>query len=294
MEWLSRGGGVRCGKAALTAAGVLALVLFASGCGRRGRAPAAVSQISVAGSTSVTPFAEQLAESFMSRHPGLHVNVQGIGSSAGIQATESGAADVGMSSRPLRSEEAEQLLAVPMALDALAIIVHPSNPVRNLTRAQIRDIFAGRIVRWSTVGGLDRPVILVNREAGSGTRGAFEELVMGEDKAHLSFRAIRQGSNGAVRAVVESNPDAIGYISLGVVSPRVRVLAVDGVLPTPENVTRGRYRLVRPFLFVLRRGSPPSPLAREYLEYVLSDEGQRRLAQAGLVATPSRALPWKL
>lgn len=251
------------------------------------------TRITVAGSTSVTPFAEMLAEEFMRRHPGVQVNVQGIGSSAGIQATEVGAADVGMSSRELTEAEKKNLVPITIALDALAVIVHPSNPVRNLTLEQVRRVFAGEVDNWHALGGRNAQITLVNREAGSGTRGAFEELVMGKDGPPLSYRAIRQGSNGAVRAVVEGDPNAIGYISLGIVSPKVRPVAVDGVEPTAENVCHGRYRLVRPFLFVLRRNTRPPKLARDYIAYVLSPEGQEILRHAGLVGAPKEDLPWK-
>jgi len=274
----------------LLAAAVGALAAL-SGCSRtRGEQ---ATQITAAGSTSVTPFAEQLAEEFMRKHPGSHVNIQGIGSSAGIQATETGAADVGMSSRELKEDEIAKLVPVTIALDALAIIVHPSNPVEDVTLDQVRRIFAGEIRDWSEVGGKAAPMTLVNREAGSGTRGAFEELVMGKHGPPVSPNSIRQGSNGAVRAVVEGDPNAIGYISLGIVSPQVRALRIDGVAPTPERVEAGRYRLVRPFLFVVARGTDPAQLTRDYLDYILSDEGQHSLAHAGLIPTPDRETPWK-
>lgn len=268
----------------------LALSMF-SGCSRtRGQE---TTQITAAGSTSVTPFAEQLAEEFMRAHPGVHVNIQGIGSTAGIHAVQTGAADIGMSSRDLLQEEERTLEPIVMALDALAIIVHPSNTVRNLTLEQIRRIFAGEIRDWSEVGGPAAPITLVNREAGSGTRGAFEELVMGKNGPPLSYRSIRQGSNGAVRAVVEGDPRAIGYISLGIVNSRVRTIAVDGVLPTAESVEAGRYRLVRPFLMVVARGGELPKLSRDYIAYVLGDEGQRSLASIGLIPAPRKETPWK-
>ncbi len=273
--------------------GALALLFLGAlaGCSRGGNSTA--TQITVAGSTSVTPFAEQLAEEFMRQHRGQQVNIQGIGSSAGIQATQTGAADIGMSSRALQTDELAELEPIVIALDALAVIVHPDNPVENLTLEQVRRVFAGEIANWRELGGPDAPITLVNREAGSGTRGAFEELVMGKGGPPLSYRAIRQGSNGSVRAVVEGDPVAIGYISLGVVSPQVRALRIDGVEASAANVSAGRYKLVRPFLFVTRRGGTPGPLATAYLEYVLGEEGQRRLAQAGLVPAPRKDTRWK-
>lgn len=277
------------------AAGALCVLagalLLLSGCKRGGTG--AVTQITVAGSTSVTPFAEQLAEEFMRLHPGQHVNIQGIGSSAGIQATQSGASDIGMSSRELKEDEAQVLVPITMALDAMAVIVHPSNPVRDLSLDQVRRVFTGVESNWRALGGHDAPITLVNREAGSGTRGAFEELVVGDAHTPLSYRAIRQGSNGAVRAVVEGDPNAIGYISLGIVSPQVRALSIDGVAATPENVQQGRYKLVRPLLFVLRQNATVPDLARDFVEYTLSREGQEMLARAGLIAAPGEVPPWK-
>lgn len=270
---------------------LLLLPVALAGCSKAHGQGAA--QITVAGSTSVTPFAEQLAEKFMAANPGREVNIQGIGSTAGIQATETGAADIGMSSRDLKADEEKQLVPITIALDALAIIVHPSNPVRDLSLEQVRGIFAGKITNWRQVGGKDAGIVLVNREAGSGTRGAFEELVMGTNGPPLSFRSIRQGSNGAVRAVVEGDPNAIGYMSLGIVSPEVRAVSINGVAASRDDVLARKYNLVRPFLLLARRGSTPNDLAREYVRFVLSDAGQQIISDAGLIESPHREVPWK-
>lgn len=274
---------------ALLTVGVL-LVLTA-GCARHQDRNS--DQVTAAGSTSVTPFAEQLAEGFMAAHRGMLINIQGIGSTAGIQATEIGAADIGMSSRSLEGDETQKLLPIPIALDAMAIIVNPANPVRNLSLEQVRRIYAGKILNWQEVGGNNALITLVNREAGSGTRGAFEELAMGKHGPKMSDRSLRQGSNGAVRAVVAGDPNAIGYISLGIVNNQVRALSVDQTEPSSANIHAGRYRLVRPFLFLIRKGTIPSRLSEEYMKYVLSDEGQQTLVKAGLIAVPHKELPWK-
>ena len=202
--------------------------------------------LTIAGSTSVQPFAEKLAETYMATHPGLAINVQGGGSTAGVRAAETGAAQIGMSSRHLKDNE-ESLHQVTIALDGIAIIVNAANPVAGLTRAEVAAIFAGEIPRWSTVGGRDRPIHFVTREEGSGTRGAFEEMVMG--KKEIAPRALVQDSNGAVREIVASDPDALGYISLGLVDRRVRAVAVDGVLADPRHDRRQALR-----------GGPPLPL----------------------------------
>lgn len=234
--------------------------------------------LTIAGSTSVQPFAEKLAETYMAAHPGLAINVQGGGSTAGVRAAETGAAQIGMSSRHLKDTE-ESLHQVTIALDGIAIIVNAANPVAGLTRAQVAAIFAGQVTRWNQVGGPDRPIHFVSREEGSGTRGAFEEMVMG--KLEIAPRALVQDSNGAVREIVASDPDALGYISLGLVDRRVRAVAVDGVLATYDTIVAKRYAVVRPFLFLSRE--EPAGAARAFIDFVLGAEGQRLLGLEGLI-----------
>jgi phosphate transport system substrate-binding protein len=233
----------------------------------------------VAGSTSVQPFAEALAEEYMVHHPQEKIFIQGGGSSAGIQAVRTEAAEVGMSSRNLMKEERD-LLAVPIIYDAIAVIVHRENPLGNLTLDQIRKIFAGEIRRWSELGGRDRAVTLVTREEGSGTREAFQSLIMG--KKEISLGALVQDSNGAIRQVVADDRNAIGYISLGLVNDRVKAVQIDGVAPSVENIQSGAYKIVRPFLFVFK--SNPQGAAKEFLDYILSPSGQKLLVQEGLVS----------
>ncbi len=234
--------------------------------------------ITVAGSTSVEPFAELLAEEYMIRHPGSHIYVQGGGSTAGIEAVKTHAAHIGMSSRSLMAEE-KGLYAVTIARDAIAIIVHPKNPILDLSLSQIRQVFSGKIKNWSEVGGHSRPIVLVTREEGSGTREAFQKMVM--EKEEISLESLVQDSNGAIRQVVAGDPNAIGYISLGLVNEKVKALKISGVEPNLKNIVYGRYRLVRPFLFVFN-GSPKGE-AHSFLEFVLSPEAQELLAREGLV-----------
>ena len=153
--------------------------------------------LTVTGSTSVAPFAEHLAELYQHAHAGTAINIQSLGSSAGIQAAIDGVAEIGMSSRELKPEEADKLDELVIARDALAVIVHPANPVSKLSLKQVQDIFSGSVRSWSALGGPDQPIDLVIREAGSGTAGAFDELVM-KGKA-ITITALRQGSNGAIR-----------------------------------------------------------------------------------------------
>jgi len=234
--------------------------------------------ITVAGSTSIQPFADQWAEVFMARLPGRVINVQGGGSSAGIQAALSGAAQIGMSSRELKPEE-KVLKEFIVAWDGLAIIVHPSNPVDDLSLEKVREIFAGRIISWKEVGGLDRKIHVVTREEGSGTRGAFQEMVMHGER--ITKKAIVQDSNGTVREVVAGDPYAIGYISLGLLEPRVKAIKLDGVEASIENVVRGNYKLIRPFILVTH--GEPAQEARDFIQFILSEEGQNLIQKQGLI-----------
>lgn len=251
----------------------LGLALF-PGCRRAGSG----SDLTLAGSTSIQPFADKWAEVFMQAHRDYGVNVQGGGSSAGIEACRSGACQIGMSSRELKGGERD-LVAIVVARDGLAVIVHPSNPIRGLRAPDVKQIFAGDITSWRPLGGPDKRITVVTREEGSGTRGAFQELVMG--KTRIFRGAITEDSNGTVREIVAHDPQAIGFISLGLVNAAVRALALDGAAATDENIQNGRYRLVRPFLFVSR--GEPAGHAREFIDFVLSAEGQKLVTKEGLL-----------
>jgi phosphate transport system substrate-binding protein len=243
------------------------------------RSRAAGNALTVAGSTSIQPFADKWAEVFMAERPGKVINVQGGGSSAGIQACKSGACDIGTSSRELKPDE-KDLHEIVVARDGLAIVVHPANPVRGLRTSEVRQIFSGDLLSWKPLGGPDRPITVVTREEGSGTRGAFQEMVMG--KVRIYSGAITEDSNGTVREIVAHDPASIGFISLGLVNDEVRALALDGAAASDENIRNGRYELVRPFLFLTRQA--PSGLAKEFIDFVLSDEGQGLVAKEGLLA----------
>jgi phosphate transport system substrate-binding protein len=219
-----------------------------------------------------------LAEEYMIKQPGSHIYVQGGGSTAGIQAVLSHAAHIGMSSRSLIGEE-KSLYAVTIARDALAIIVHPRNPVYDLTLDQIRQIFSGKIRNWRDIGGLPHPIVLVTREEGSGTREAFQKMVM--EKGEISLESLVQDSNGAIRQVVSGDPNAIGYISLGLVNEKVKAVRISGVEPNLKNIVGGHYRLIRPFLFVFN--GRPDGEANSFLDFVLSTEAQELLQKEGLV-----------
>jgi len=250
-----------------------AIALTLLGCGGRGRAA-----VRLVGSTSIQPFAEMLAQEFDRNHPGMNVEVQGGGSTAGIQAVSEGIADIGTCSRALKKEETG-FTAIVIARDGLAVVVHPSNPIVGLTRPQVRDIFSGAITNWKQVGGSDREIRIVSREEGSGTREAFSKLVM--EKVRISRKALTQESNGSVKELLKHDPCGVGYMSLGLIGGELKALEMDGVPALPEEVRSGRYPLVRPFLFLLR-GTPKADV-RQFIDFVLSPEGQKMLNKEGLL-----------
>jgi phosphate transport system substrate-binding protein len=254
--------------------------LFSAGCQQQ------QSGFTIAGSTSVQPFAEMLAEEYMGHHAQEKIFIQGGGSSAGVQAVRTEAAQVGMSSRNLTPSE-QDLIGVPIAYDAIVIIVHPQNPIRNLGREEIRGVFSGKIRNWSEIGGKNHPITLVSREEGSGTREAFQHLIMGKEE--ISLRALVQDSNGAIRQVIADDPNAIGYISLGLVNDRVIALKIDGVEPSVESIKAKKYQFVRPFLFIFKH--EPQGSGKKFLDYILSSEGQKILVHEGLVSVASISAP---
>ncbi len=246
------------------------------------RAPG--SAMIVAGSTSVQPYAEVLAEEFMVLNPDTEIDIQGGGSSAGITAAQTHSADIGMSSRAMKEEE-KDLWSIEIARDGLVLIVNPENPIENLTLEQIRDIYAATVTDWSQLGGVESKINIIAREEGSGTRSAFTELLMGE--AEITPKAIVQDSNGAVRQLVADDPNAIGFISLGLVNDKVKALHLDGIEATRENIMNGNYSLSRPFLFVTN--GEPTGLAKSFIEFTLSLEGQTLLSHEGLIPSAEGA-----
>lgn len=242
--------------------------------------PSLSGQLSVAGSTSVQPLAEKLASAFEAANPQVKIDVQGGGSSVGVKSAGDGTVDIGTASRNVKDEELQQypdLVVTTIARDGIAVIVHPGVTVDGLTKEQVRDIFAGVITNWKEVGGADRPIVVVSREEGSGTRGAFQDMVMGGEEPPIVDTAILQPSNGAVRTTVASTPDAIGYISFGYLDDSVKALAINGVAATVENALNGTYPVVRPFNMVTK--GEPTGLAKAWLDWILSDAGQQIVAE---------------
>lgn len=243
------------------------------------------------GSTTLLPIAEQAAEAFQEDHPGTHVLVSGLGSSAGIEAVITGTSDIGTSSRDLKKEEeGNGLVDIPVAFDGIAVIVNPDNPVEDLSLAQLEGIYSGRITNWSQVGGEDRGINLVNRDEASGTREAFKKIVMGESSFDRS--AVVLPGTGQVRDVVARSRGAIGYISVGFVEPRftstrVKAVSVEGVAPSERTVASKEYPIARTLHFFTK--GEPSVLASNYILYVLSDEVQNGVVvDAGFVPVRAR------
>jgi phosphate transport system substrate-binding protein len=259
--------------------GLLLALLGTTGCNSGSQSSSPASRpLCIAGSTSIQPFAEKLAEIYMHRHPEARIDVQGGGSSAGIYAVSHGAADLGASSRELIGKE-KKLIEIPIAYDGIALIVHPSNPLTNISLIQVRKIFRGALKNWRALGLPPHAIDLITREEGSGTREAFEHLVM--DKHEITPAALVQDSNGSVREIVAGDPYSLGYISAGLVNKQVKALAIDGVLPTRENIKNHTYKLVRRFLLVAR--SQPAGSCQAFLNFVLGPNGQKILEKEGLV-----------
>jgi phosphate transport system substrate-binding protein len=238
--------------------------------------------ISITGSTTVQPLAEKLAEDFMAKNPDVEIEVTGGGSSVGVKAAAQGTADIGNASREIKPEELAEfpnLKVHVIARDGIAIVVHPDTAVSGLTVEQVRDIFSGKITNWNEVGGADAAIIVASREEGSGTRDAFQEMVMGE--ALITENAILQQSNGALRTTVANTPNSIAYLSFGYLDESVKVLPLDGVEATEENASNGTYPVVRP-LNMLTNGEPEG-VVKAFLDFVLGPEGQAIVRAEGYI-----------
>ena len=234
------------------------------------------------GSTSMADVVAALQETFKEVQPGVTVNYTGSGSGTGIEGVLAGNCDIGLSSRELKDEEVEQgAVAHVIAKDGVAVVINPENPVTDLTVEQIASIFKGEITNWSEVGGNDQPIAVLGREAGSGTRSAFEEIVGVVDACAYTNE---YSSTGDVIGNVASNPNAIGYASLSAVDDTVKAVTVGGVECTEETVKDGSYEIQRPFVMVTKEGTELSPAAQAFLDYAMSADVADVIAAAGAVA----------
>lgn len=238
--------------------------------------------ISMVGSTSMEKLANALSEAFMEKYPDVTVTAEFVGSGAGVEAVTNGTADIGNSSRSLKDEEkAAGVVENVVAIDGIAVCVDPANEVANLTKEQLTNIYNGTITNWKEVGGADEPIIVIGREAGSGTRGAFEELVDLKDACKY---ANELDSTGAVIAKVASTPGAIGYASLDALDDSVKALSLEGVEATAENIKAGNYFLSRPFVMATKGEiSEQNDLVQAWFDFVLGDEGQQVASEVGLI-----------
>ncbi|WP_455240980.1 phosphate ABC transporter substrate-binding protein [Methanothermobacter tenebrarum] len=228
-------------------------------------------RIDIVGSTSVQPVAEKLAAEYMKKHPDVKINVQGGGSSVGITQAQQGTADIGTSSKDLKEDEKKGLKVYLIGKDGIVVIVNKQNKIQGLTTEQIRDIFSGKISNWKEVGGPDAKITVITREEGSGTRKAFEEIVMGKE-AKIRKDAIVESSTEAVKQAVKQDPNAIGFISLANLDDTVKALEIDGIIPSEKTVADGSYKLQRPFLFLTK--GEPTGVVKDFIDWVLSPEGQ--------------------
>lgn len=236
-------------------------------------------RVATGGSTSMQKLISMMQEDFMAQNGGVTVTYDPTGSGAGISGAEDGSLDIGLSSRALRESESN-VEAIPVCLDGIAVVVNNNNPVQDLTLAQLADIYTGTVTNWSEVGGADAPIVVVGREAGSGTRDGFESVVGVEDRCqyHQELTA-----TGAVTAAVASNENAIGYASLSAVDESVSAVMVDGVACTVETVRDGSYGVQRPFNFVVKKDAELSEAAQAFLTYATDGSANAWIEKAGCI-----------
>jgi phosphate transport system substrate-binding protein len=251
---------------------VVLSILLIGGCGK-GKTP-----ITLAGSTAFQPFAEKLAEQYMNVNTTVAITVQGGGSAVGVQSTISGTAQIGMADLVVLPEEAKVLSATVVARDGIAVVTNPANAITDLTTQQVRDIFNGKIINWNEVGGADAPITVVSREAGSGTRSSFEQIIT---EITLTKDALIQDSNGTIRETVANDANAVGYLSHGLLNAKIKAVRIDEQECTNETIAAGKYTLVRP-IYLLVKGAPQGEV-KGFIDYILSGPGQETIRANGLI-----------
>lgn len=263
-------------------AAVMALSLFA-GCGQKANDNGTTTggTVSTDGSTSMEKVIGALGESFMEANSGTTFTYNPTGSGSGIQAVSEGRCDIGLSSRALKDDEkASGLKETTLALDGIAIIVNPQNPVKDLSLEQIAKIYTGEITNWKDVGGNDAEIVLIGREAGSGTRDGFESITDTKDACQYRQELT---STGDVITTVSQNPNAIGYASLAAIKDSVKALTVNGVAPTEATVKDGTYLVQRPFVLVTKEGVALSETAQKFFDFATSADAASIISAAGAV-----------
>ncbi len=253
---------------------LLVLGIILVGCGKQ-----LSGSVSVGGSTTVQPLAQALADAFQKKHPDVGITVAGGGTAAGIKGANEGTFDIGAASRDLKSGEPE-LITHLLAKDGIGIITSPGNTVTNLTKAQVVGIFKGTITNWQDVGGPNHKINVFVRESGSGTRTAFQELVMGSE--NITNSALEQTSSGAIKQAVSGDSNAIGFESLAYVDSSIKALDIDGVPATQANAKDGTYPIVRPLYFLTKE--QPTGLVKDFIDFCQSTEGQQIVEDNGYIA----------
>lgn len=265
-----------------------AAALLLTGCGQNNdpqpdpQPSGLTGSVATDGSTSMQKVINTLGEAFMNENKGITFTYNPTGSGSGIKAVQEGRCDIGLSSRALKAEEKEAgLKETVLAYDGIAIIVNPENPVSDLTLEQIAEIYTGRITNWKDLGGNDAEIVLIGREAGSGTRDGFETITGTTDACQYRQELT---STGDVITTVAQNPDAIGYASLASIKDTVKALSVGGIVPTEDSVKDGSYAIQRPFVLVTVEGRTLSECAQKFFEYITSSEAASLISAAGAVA----------
>ncbi|MBR1970043.1 MAG: phosphate ABC transporter substrate-binding protein [Clostridia bacterium] len=236
--------------------------------------------VSTDGSTSMEKVIGFLSEAYMEENSAVKVTYNPTGSGSGIKAVQAGSCDIGLASRDLKPEEATDLNGTVVAIDGIAMIVNKENPVKDLTIEQIAALYKGEITNWSEVGGADAPVVLIGREAASGTRDGFESITDTEDACKYNQELT---STGDVVQTVSSNPNAIGYASLASVKDTVKLISVEGVTPSTETIQNGSYKIQRNFVMVTKKNAELSPAAKSFFEFATSSAADEWIIEAGAV-----------
>lgn len=236
--------------------------------------------VSTDGSTSMEKVIGFLSEAYMNKNSAVKVTYNPTGSGSGIKAVQAGSCDIGLASRDLKPEEATNLNGTVVAIDGIAMIVNKENPVKDLTIEQIAALYKGEITNWSEVGGADAPVVLIGREAASGTRDGFESITDTEDACKYNQELT---STGDVVQTVSSNPNAIGYASLASVKDTVKLISVEGVTPSTKTIQDGSYKIQRNFVMVTKKNAELSPAAKSFFEFATSSAADEWIIEAGAV-----------